>query len=157
MEQYARLPLASRRYIVRALDFGLKRGDYMARWAGSFFDMPTNLARADVYSGISIVRPTISVGAGLPESVDVLLRRCTGFDLQFEEMSDFTAYNFLYERLFGAGIRPYLAAAYSAAASSPTLTADARRKALSGITMFEQTEENFGGDEPQFYPEWDGD
>lgn len=157
MEDYARLPLASRRYIVRALDFGLRRGDYMARWAGSFFDMPANLARADLYAGIANVRPTVSVGAPLAASADALLRRCTAFDLQYDEMHHFMAYRFLYERLFGAGIRPHLAQAYSGAASSPSLTAEGRRQALAGITMFEQTEEHFDADEPQFFPEWDGD
>ena len=156
MDEYARLPMATRRYIVKALDFGLKRGDFMARWAGSFFDTSLLIARADVYGGILDARRMLTRGS-VPSSVETLAARCAKFDLQNDEMHSFPAFSFLYERLFGPPLRPLLANLYSTAATSPDITPEGRASALAGITMFEQTECDFEIYEALFFPEWDGD
>lgn len=157
MAQYARFPLATRRYIVKALDFGLPRGDFMARWAGGFFDIPMNLARADLYAGIRLARPLLDTRQPVPENVRALIDRCAAFDLHHDEMHDFVAFEFLYARLFGAAVRPVLPAAYTGAAISDRLTPEGKQSALSGIAMHEQIADSFDAEEPSFFPEWDGD
>lgn len=157
MAQYARFPLVTRRYIVKALDFGLPRGDFMARWPSSFFDLSTNLARAELYAGIRLSRTLLDTGKSIPDNVRALIDRCAAFDLQHDEMHDFVAFEFLYARLFGAAVRPVLPAAYTSAAMSDRLTKEGCRSALVGIAMHEQIADSFDTEEPSFYPEWDGD
>ncbi|MDR7102308.1 hypothetical protein [Croceicoccus sp. BE223] len=139
------------------MDFALPRGDYMARWPTSFFDLHTNHTRAKVYSGIPRVRPLPKVSGPLPLGVKALLDRCAAYDLQHAEMQDFVAFEFLYARLFGAAVRPFLPAAYMAAASSARLPLTTQRAAMGGIAMHEQIADTFDPEEPSFFPEWDGD
>ena len=49
------------------------------------------------------------------------LVRLTAFDLAQEKITGFTAYRFLYERLLGAQVRPWLPGAFCAAAALPHL------------------------------------
>ena len=53
----------------------------------------------------------------------------SAFDLARGELEGFASYRFLYERLIGAAIRPWLPAAFRAAAVLPTISPE-RRVAL---------------------------
>lgn len=159
MRLFAAFSTDTRRYIVRALDFGLPRGEPMKRWAGSFFDIGPLLARADLYAAIPDVRRLLTGGLALERSAPafIVIQRCADFDLSWNEMADFASFGFLYERLFGPGVRPWLTSVFTAAATSPNIVQEAGSAMLRTVTMFDGPEWNSGEPAPRFMPEWDGD
>src|SRR3546814_2817960 len=78
----------------------------------------------------------------------------SAFDLGQGRLSTFSSYRFLYERLIGAGARPWLPAAFCAAASLPHLHPDKRRILLRSISEAAATAIGWSNREPSFYPEW---
>src|SRR3546814_20226626 len=77
----------------------------------------------------------------------------SAFDLGQGRLSTFSSYRFLYERLIGAGARPWLPAAFCAAASLPHLHPDKRRILLRSISEAAATAIGWSNREPSFYPE----
>ena len=61
---------------------------------------------------------------------------------------------FLYERLIGASSRPWLPAAFCAAAALPHLHPDRRRILLQSISESAATAPGWSSREPVFWPEW---
>ena len=160
MALYAAFPEETRRYIVRALDFGLPRGDPLKRWEPQpSLWMGNSLARLDRYKPIPELRRRIAADPGhvcFGSETQGLLFQITAFDLQFSELGTFTAYRFLYERLFGPGVRRWLVPAFSAAATSAALVPEWRRTLMSTLGMFDVDDE--GDMTPAtFFPDWDGD
>jgi hypothetical protein len=62
------------------------------------------------------------------------LVRMAAFDLQQERISSFSALPFLYERLLGAKARPYLPAAFCAAAALPIIRPERRKILLQSLS-----------------------
>jgi len=62
-----------------------------------------------------------------------MLITLSAFDLGQDRLPNFAAYRFLYERLIGASSRPWLPAAFCAAAALPNLHPDDRRALLQSI------------------------
>ena len=69
-------------------------------------------------------------------------------------MPDFAAYRFLYERLIGAAVRPWLPGAFCAAAALPHLHPERRRALLQSISEAAATAPGWSNREPVFFPEW---
>jgi hypothetical protein len=78
----------------------------------------------------------------------------SGFDLCQDRLDGFGAYRFLYERLLGATARPWLPAAFCAAAALPNLHPARRRLLLQSISEAAATAPGWSGREPTFFPEW---
>ena len=76
------------------------------------------------------------------------------FDLGQDRLPSFAAYRFLYERLLGAGARPWLPAAFCAASALPHLHPDRRRLLLQSISESAATAPGWSNREPVFWPEW---
>jgi hypothetical protein len=62
------------------------------------------------------------------------LVRLTAFDLAQEKLTGFSSYRFLYERLLGADVRPWLPSAFCAAAALPQIRPERRKKLLQSIS-----------------------
>src|SRR3546814_17020983 len=75
----------------------------------------------------------------------------SAFDLGQGRLSTFSSYRFLSERLIGAGARPWLPAAFCAAASLPHLHPDKRRILLRSISEAAATAIGWSHREPSFY------
>ena len=71
-----------------------------------------------------------------------------------DRLASFSSYRFLYERLLGAGARPWLPGAFCAAASLPHLHPEKRRILLQSISEAAATAAGWSNREPSFYPEW---
>ena len=78
----------------------------------------------------------------------------TAFDLGQDRLPCFASYRFLYERLIGASVRPWLPGAFCAAAALPHLHPDRRRTLLQSISEAAATAPGWSNREPVFYPEW---
>lgn len=80
------------------------------------------------------------------------LVRVTAVDLARGAISSFPAYRFLYERLLGAGVRPYLPAAFCAAAALPQIEPARRRLLLESVSEAVIATPGWSEREPVFIP-----
>jgi hypothetical protein len=76
------------------------------------------------------------------------------FDLGQGRITSFSAFRFLYERLIGAEVRPWLPGAFCAAAALPHLHPDLRRKLLQSISEAAATASGWSNRQPAFFPQW---
>src|SRR3954468_15132007 len=119
MKEFARFSPATQRYIRRALDIGLGRRDAMRRWSRDAGEAASIRAQERVYRRLDHIRANVPDDSGLDEMEPLMgpLTTMTAFDLGQDRIPDFAAYRFLYERLIGAAVRPWLAGAFCAAAA----------------------------------------
>ena len=99
--------------------------------------------RRDPISGLDMIEPFIG-----------MLITISAFDLGQDRLPNFAAFRFLYERLVGASARPWLPAAFCAAAALPHLHPDRRRTLLQSISESAATAPGWSNREPVFWPEW---
>jgi hypothetical protein len=156
LKEFASFPAATQRYIRRSLDIGLDRDDAMVRWSRDVGEAASIRAQARVYDRLDQVRAFMPVEAGFANAEPFLatLITITGFDLGQGRLPTFSSYRFLYERLIGADARPWLPAAFCAAAAMPHLSPDLRRTLLKSISEGAATASGWSGRQPGFYPEW---
>ena len=81
------------------------------------------------------------------------LLRISAQDLAMERLDSFSAYRFLYERLLGAAVRPFLPAAFCAAAALPQIRPERRRMLLQSLSEAAATAPAWSRKEPAFFPE----
>ena len=81
------------------------------------------------------------------------LMRVSAQDLALERIECFSAYRFLYERLLGAKARPWLPAAFCAAAALPMIRPARRKMLLQSLSEAAATAPGWSDREPCFYPE----
>jgi hypothetical protein len=82
------------------------------------------------------------------------LLRIAAFDLAQDRLTCFSAFRFLYERLLGAEVRPFLPSAFCAAAALPQIRPERRKHLLQSISEAAATAPGWSAREPSFYPEW---
>jgi hypothetical protein len=156
MKEFAGFSAATHRYIRRSLDIGLERQDAMERWSRDVVEAASIRAQARMYDRLEDIR------ALLPEEPDLdalepflaPLATLTAFDLGQGRITSFSAYRFLYERLVGAEVRPFLPSAFCAAAALPSLHPELRRKLLQSISEAAATASGWSNRQPAFFPQW---
>ncbi|MFT3976771.1 MAG: hypothetical protein QM688_06625 [Sphingomonas bacterium] len=156
MKEFAGFAAATQRYIRRSLDIGLDRDDAMARWSRDVVEAASIRAQAHHYERLPEIREMVPDDSGL-DRVEVFLApliTVTAFDLGQGRLPGFSAYRFLYERLIGAHVRPWLPAAFCAAAALPHLHPELRRKLLQSISEAAATASGWSARQPSFFPHW---
>ncbi|WP_375381484.1 hypothetical protein [uncultured Sphingomonas sp.] len=156
MKEFAAFPAATQRYVRRALDIGLDREDAMVRWSRDVVEAASISAQARIYTRLPDIRSNIPDDSGL-DAVEPLigpLIAVAAFDLGQGRLTTFSAFRFLYERLIGAKIRPWLPAAFCSAASLPHLHPELRRKLLQSISEAAATASGWSTRQPAFFPYW---
>jgi hypothetical protein len=156
MKEFAGFSTATQRYIRRSLDVGLNRRDAMKRWSRDVGEAASIRAQERVYSRLAAVRTSVPDDSGLEAMEPMMgpLIAMTAFDLGQERLPDFASYRFLYERLIGPAVRPWLPGAFCAAAALPHLHPEKRRKLLQSISEAAATAPGWSNRKPVFYPEW---
>ena len=156
MKEFAAFSAATQRYIRRSLDLGLERDDAINRWSRDGVEAAAIKAQARVYNRLNEIRALMPEENGLDAIEPFLgpLISVSAFDLGQARLPTFSAYRFLYERLIGAEIRPWLPAAFCSAAAMPTLHPDLRRKLLQSISEAAATASGWSNRQPAFYPYW---
>src|SRR3546814_17498114 len=110
-------------------------------------------AQARVYGRLDEIKARVPDDSGLDQMEPFMapLVTVSAFDLGQDRLCSFSAYRFLYERLLGAGSRPWLPGAFCAAASLPPLHPEKRRALLQSTSEAAATpvtsEERRGGKE----------
>ena len=156
IKEFASFSAATQRYIRRSLDVGLNRHDALKRWSRDVGEAASIRAQERVYSRLDHIRDYVPDDSGLDAMEPMMgpLVAMTAFDLGQDRLPDFAAYRFLYERLIGAAVRPWLPGAFCAAAALPHLHPDRRRTLLQSISEAAATAPGWSNRDPVFYPEW---
>ena len=156
MNEFGSFAKAAQRYIRRSLDVGLGRRDAIRRWARDPGEAEQIRLQARRYRRLDELRSLIpdDIAIEALEPFMALLIDLTAHDLATGRLTCFASYRFLYERLLGAAVRPWLPPAFCAAAALPVLHPDRRRALLQSIGETAVTAPGWSNREPVFLPEW---
>ena len=130
MKEFAGFPKATQRYIRRSLDVAYGRRDPIECWARDEGEAASIRAQAPA---LQAARPSAPAGSRRqrPRHDRAVHRhadhRCPRSTSARTACRTSPSYRFLYERLIGASARPWLPAAFCAAAALPHLHPDRRR------------------------------
>ncbi|QLC25903.1 hypothetical protein HFP57_13300 [Parasphingopyxis algicola] len=156
MKEFASFEAGTQRYVRRSLDVGLERRDAIRRWSRDMVEAASIKAQRSVYRRLEDIRETIPDDSGL-DSVEPFmgpLVTVSAFDLGQDRLPSFSAYRFLYERLLGPYIRPWLPGSFCAAAALPHIHPERRRTLLQSISEAAATAPGWSNRAPAFYPDW---
>jgi hypothetical protein len=156
MREFATFPSRAQRYIRRSLDVGLLREDAIALWSRDVVEEAGIRVQQRVYQRLSDLRDAVPDDGGLDMIGQFMgtLVSVTAFDLGQDRLPSFAAYRFLYERLLGANVRPWLPAAFCAASALPHLHPDKRRQLLNSMAESAAAAPGWSAREPAFFPAW---
>ena len=156
MREFASFSGGEQRYIRRSLDIGLDRSDAPQMWARDAAELCSIVNQCAMYRDLAALRCAVPSEAsldGLPVFLGNLIR-LAAYDLAQERLASFSAFRFLYERLLGPEVRPFLPSAFCAAAALPQIRPDRRRILLRSISEAAATAPGWSLEKPRFYPEW---
>ena len=156
MKEFAGFSAAAQRYIRRALDIGLGRGDAVGRWARDPAEAAAIAAQQRAYNALDAIRDSVPEDVDLDTAGQLMapLIALIAFDLGEGRLTGFASCRFLYERLIGAAVRPWLPAAFCAAAALPHLHPDRRLELLRSMGEEAVAAPGWSRREPIFLPEW---
>lgn len=156
MKEFAGFSASTQRYVRRSLDIGLDRDDAMLRWSRDVVEAASIRAQVRIYQRLADIRAMMPDDSGLNAVEPFLapLMTVSAFDLGQGRLTTFSAYRFLYERLIAPEVRPWLPAAFCAAAALPHLHPDLRRKLLQSISEAAATASGWSTRAPAFFPNW---
>lgn len=156
LREFAGFTPCEQRYIKRSLDVGLGRQDAFKLWARDASETGSIRSQYVVYQELKGLRGQVPAETGFEalEAYMGKLMRVAAFDLAQERIEGFSAFRFLYERLLGAEVRPFLPSAFCAAAALPQIRPDRRKHLLQSISEAAATAPGWSAREPSFYPEW---
>jgi hypothetical protein len=156
LREFASFTACEQRYIKRSLDVGLGRQDAFKLWARDAEETASIRSQYVVYQELKALRGQVP-GDSAFESLEGFmgkLLRVTAFDIAQDRLTCFSAYRFLYERLLGAEVRPFLPSAFCAAAALPQIRPERRKHLLQSISEAAATAPGWSSRAPSFYPEW---
>lgn len=156
LKEFASFEACTQRYVRRALDVAFDRADAIALWSRDAVEAASIAAQLRVYAILPELRSFVREDGRPLESNSFLggLIRVSVFDLGQDRLCSFGGYRFLYERLLGASARPWLPAAFCAAALLPQIHPAKRRSLLQSISEAVATAPGWSAREPLFFPEW---
>lgn len=155
MREFAGFSDSERHFIARSLDVGLGRGDGLSLWGQSEAESGEMRRQYRSYRGLKSLRSSIPEDT-LMDGIDIFmggLIRVTALDLSFEHIGGFPAYRFLYERLLGASVRPWLPAGFCGASALPQIRPEQRKMLLQSLSEAAATAPGWSVREPAFLPE----
>ena len=156
MREFAGFGPREQRYIKRSLDIGLSRCDAFRLW-GRTEDENVAIRRQYVaYQDLRALRDLVPQEDGIGE-IERFVGKCirvAAFDLGQERIESFSAFRFLYERLLGAEVRPYLPSVFCAAAALPIIRPDHRKVLLQSLSEAAATAPAWSERQPSFLPEY---
>jgi hypothetical protein len=156
LKEFASFAGAAQRYIRRSLDVAFDRKDAIALWSRDVNEAASISAQYHFYDRLSEIRALVPDSSAIADAEPFMapLVSVSAFDLGQGRLDGFSAYRFLYERLLGAEARPWLPAAFCAAASMPHLQPERRKMLLQSISEAVAMAPGWSKRAPAFYPEW---
>lgn len=155
LREFASFTADEQLFIERCLDIGLGRGDAFKVWEGASGSSSVIRGQYIAYRELRGLRSRIPCPQSLDGVADFIgaLVRISAQDLAQEQLSCFSAYRFLYERLLGAEVRPWLPAAFCGAAALPQIRPGQRKCLLQSLSEAAATAPAWSTREPAFLPE----
>ncbi|MCJ2179872.1 hypothetical protein [Novosphingobium album (ex Hu et al. 2023)] len=156
LREFASFTACEQRYIRRSLDIGLGRQDAFKLWGRDDAEMSSIRGQYIAYQDLKVLRTMRPDDIGFEDLEAFMgkLVRMAAFDLAQDRIVSFSAFRFLYERLLGAWVRPWLPGAFCGAAALPQIRPDRRKKLLHSISEAAATAPGWSEREPSFYPEF---
>ena len=156
MREFAGFAPCEQRYIKRSLDIGLARTDAFKLWGRTEAENTAIRRQYVAYQDLKVLRSMVPQEGTMGEIERFIgkLVRMVAFDLSQERLASFSAFRFLYERLLGADARPYLPAAFCAAAALPLIRPQQRKVLLQSLSEAAATAPGWSDRKPSFYPEY---
>ena len=156
MREFAAFAPCEQRYIKRSLDIGLARCDAFKLWGRTEAENVAIRRQYVAYQDLKVLRDMVPQEGTMGEIERFIgkLVRMAAFDLAQERLASFSAFRFLYERLLGAEARPYLPAAFCAAAALPMIRPQQRKILLQSLSEAAATAPGWSDRSPCFYPEY---
>lgn len=156
MREFAGFSAAEQRYIRCSLDIGLARRDAFTLWGRSPAECTSIRSQYIAYQDLKSLRGPLPDENSL-EGIEAFcgkLTRLAAFDLAQERIESFGAFRFLYERLLGANVRPWLPSAFCAASALPQIKPERRKMLLQSLSEAAATAAGWSTRAPSFYPEF---
>jgi hypothetical protein len=156
MREFASFTPCEQRYIRRSLDIGLGRCDAFKVWARNADENTAIRSQYVAYQELKRLREDVA-DLGPADRIDGFLGsliHLATFDLGQERIDGFSAFRFLYERLLGAQVRPWLPSAFVAAAALPAIRPERRKILLQSLSEAAATAPGWSSQQPTFYPEF---
>lgn len=157
IQEFGSFPAETQYYIRRSLDVAFAREFDVSRWARSEDEAVSIRTQRTIYRALSVIRGSIPFGAELTAADSFLfpLMAVSVFDLSDGAIETFSQFRFLYERLLGADIRPWLHSAFAAAAALPHQPL--RRREAFFASLGGTLTDRWSFREPVFFPKWLGE
>ncbi len=156
IKEFANFSSKAQRYIRMALDIAYGRDDAIALWSRNNDEIKAMKLQQKKYAKLDALRSHIPNHDDIAgnEIFFAQLMAISSFDILQGKLDCFAAYRFLYERLLGAHVRPWLPAIFCATASLPQLDPKERKKLLQSISEAAATAAGWSKRAPSFFPEW---
>ena len=157
MMEFATFSAAEQRYIRRSLDVAERGANAGDRWARHSTEGARINAQSRLYRTLlEAIRRDIpdDIEAGAVTNVIGPLMTVSAFDLGEGKLNSFKAYRFLYERLLGGAVRPWLPSAFLAAAALPSIHPSLRKALLGSVTADDVAAFGWTIRDAAFTPEW---
>lgn len=155
--EFANFSAREQRYIRQSLEVVQREKNVFSTWARDEDEQTHLRTQMKVYEDIPRIKKLIPddfiCGPEVENFMGPLIYIST-FDLSRAYIERFPAYRFLYERMFGAAIRPWLPGAFCGAAASPCVEPGWRKSLLQSISEAAATAPGWSEVEPTFIPEW---
>ena len=154
MREFAGFTPGEQAFITRSLDVGLARGDAFKCWTGGSDSNSAIRGQYIAYRELRELRASVPAETGFEGVAGFIgtLVRISAQDLAQERLASFSAYRFLYERLLGPDVRPFLPAAFCGAAALPQIRPERRKLLLQSLSESAATAPAWSEREPGFYP-----
>jgi len=159
MREFAEFVPCEQAFIKRSLDVGLARRDAFRLWGTSEAERVAIRRQYVAYQDLKALRAMLP-RADRPCEIERLigkLVRIAAFDLAQDRIESFSAFRFLYERLVGPEIRPFLPSAFCAAAALPQIRPERRKLLLQSLSEAAATAPGWSKAIPRFFPEHVGE
>jgi len=156
MREFAGFTAREQRYIRRSLEIAKKTDKVFFHWARDLEEDISIQEQMEAYAVVPTLRKIMpqEYGSDMIEPFMGPLIKLTVSDLKQDHIDCFSAYRFLYERLLGALVRPWLPSTFCAAAAVPELKPNRRKKLLQSISEAAATSPGWTTREPIFIPKW---
>ena len=157
MKEFATFSAAGQRYIRRSLDVAAKGIHATERWMRNGAEADSIERQARLYRTLlPVIRASIPDDIDIDSAVDFIgpLITLSAFDLGEGKLDCFAAYRFLYERLLGGSIRPWLPSAFVGSSALPGLHPSHRKSLLGSISAPDAGAPGWSIRDPAFTPEW---
>jgi hypothetical protein len=156
MKEFATFTAAEQRFIRRSLDAALDRRDAAECWARHPAEAAKIADQSKRYRMLNLIRACVPDDIALDETESFIgpLITLSAGDLEEGKITSFGAYRFLYERLIGPAVRPWLPSVFCAAAALPYVHPEQRGLLLQSIKSHDATAPGWSSRASAFYPEW---